>query len=116
MDKLKKENKLKWKVIEKDIKYGLKDKDVKKLNNEAEKVAKIMKTEATKINRYINDNRKILPLLKAVDLYISHPIDTHWWRPIVRRYIKSDYEVFRDIKQRNKTRSRRPHRRPQYVY
>ncbi|GET36580.1 eCIS core domain-containing protein [Microseira wollei] len=47
-------------------------------------------------------------LMNIVDLFISHPDDTQWWKPIFDAYIATDAEsVYESILRRNKTRSSR---------
>ena len=44
------------------------------------------------------------PLLDAVDLYIGHPEDSNWWRPIVQAIIDRNAEEVLHIEARNLTR------------
>lgn len=47
-------------------------------------------------------------LLAMVDLFIAHPDDSAWWRPILSSYVDAhEAEVIRHIRARNQTRSRR---------
>ncbi|MBC8186327.1 hypothetical protein H8E88_35035 [candidate division KSB1 bacterium] len=47
-------------------------------------------------------------LLDAVDLYISHPDESDWWRPIVRNYVnKNTNKVLKEIALRNMSRKAR---------
>jgi hypothetical protein len=51
---------------------------------------------------------KMKALLNAVDLYIAHPDDGEWWRPLMTKYINAHpEEVLADIEARNKTRGAR---------
>ena len=46
----------------------------------------------------------LIRVLNAVDLYISHPADSNWWKSIVNDYIKSNTaQVKQEIERRNKT-------------
>lgn len=89
---------------------------VRKINNDAKNLSIIFKKEIKKSKdknianrKYANDeNIDFLELLNAVDLYISHPSDTQWWRSIVVNYIKNNGdEVYKHIKLRNKMLSER---------
>jgi hypothetical protein len=49
-------------------------------------------------------------LANAVDLYISHPLDTVWWQSVVKKYLASsskETKVMSEAAERNKTRTRR---------
>jgi hypothetical protein len=50
----------------------------------------------------------LVALLELVDLFVSHPEDTTWWRGILGEYVEGHLdEVFADIEARNKTRGAR---------
>lgn len=50
----------------------------------------------------------VKPLLNAVDLYISHPADTDWWRSIIEGFVRQNPQlVAKDIARRNQTRPSR---------
>lgn len=55
-------------------------------------------------------------VLNTVDLYISHPVDTQWWRPIVMDYLSSVPEevIAEQIMARNETRGLRGNFTPRY--
>ena len=47
-------------------------------------------------------------VLALVDLFISHPDDNNWWRPIIQNYVaRNEAEVIAHIRARNQTRSNR---------
>jgi hypothetical protein len=91
------------------------------LNKEADNVSKTFKGNLSAINSkapitFAQDkvgtgaaSEDLKKLLNAVDMYISHSIDTSWWIPVVKQYIASGKEskVLAEINERNKTRTRR---------
>ena len=47
-------------------------------------------------------------LMAMVDLFIAHPDDSTWWRPILSSYVSAhEAEVIRHIRARNRTRASR---------
>jgi len=81
------------------------------LNSEAKTVAKSERKRAPsgrKFARLRIRDTDIEALLDAVDLYISHPLDAKWWRPILEKYVGNHpYQIGRDIRTRNKMRLHR---------
>jgi len=78
-----------------------------KLNDDANNFSQMITKEAKRIDRTIYDD-EMFSLFKIIDYYISHPVKTHWWRPIIYDYMKKYPEqVIDDINHRNKTRANR---------
>ncbi len=75
----------------------------------AKKVKKLSKKEGLSfIQSFASMTPEVKKLLNGVDLYISHPDDGSWWRPVMEKYINAHPEqVLADIEKRNKTRSKR---------
>lgn len=52
---------------------------------------------------------EVTDLLNLVDLYVSHPNDSSWWRTVMDTYVRAHSdEVYHHIQRRNGTRSYRP--------
>jgi hypothetical protein len=88
----------------------LSEEEVKKLNQEAAAVAERERDRAKNANRSFVQNSEtnlsesMIKLLNAVDLYVSHPVESDWWEDIVKNYT---YKIDEDIQKRNRTRQQR---------
>jgi len=66
------------------------------------------------LKRTIKGSQNTTPiskLLRAVDLFLSHPESSTWWHPTMQNYLNNPSNariLLQDIKQRNKTRANRP--------
>lgn len=86
--------------------------DFESRNREADRRAAAARSLAAREYRRFAQTESIpeavRPVLNAVDLYISHPADSTWWRSIIEGFVRANPElVAADIARRNATRPSR---------
>jgi hypothetical protein len=78
---------------------GSLDFDEKILNEDSQWVSKYVMNEKDKIGRSVSNPDD--QLCRLVDTFISHPVDSSWWRPIVLMHMNKDIgKVQSEIKRR----------------